>query len=184
MRIFVCFKRVQGMDDHTIFEADMPPIDQLDLTAHGVLGHFAKSSRNAQLVKYLMSMDRLDRWTVDFDEDAPGQQFEIQLLMQEIQDFIETCAGVLHRVPQPFAEMLAHLTSSRCMYLVRYVAQRNATFTGSLAPLLAGDLSQPADIMAFRRRLDAFSKAHLLSEIFCTERLREITQIMESYADV
>ncbi|MBH3393796.1 MULTISPECIES: type IV secretion protein IcmW [Pseudomonas] len=172
------------MDEYTTSDAGTPPIDQLDLTAHGVLGHFAKSSRNARLVSFLMTMDRLDRWAVDFDEDAPAQQFEIQLLMQEIQAFVEAYARALHQVPQHFAELLAHLTSSRCMYLVRYVAQRNEAFTRALAPLLAGDLSQPAALMAFRHRLDAFSKAHLLSEIFSGERLREISQIMESYADV
>ncbi|MBH3383309.1 type IV secretion protein IcmW [Pseudomonas juntendi] len=172
------------MDQHTAYGAHTPAIEQLDLTAHGVLGHFAKSSRNAALVKFLISMDRLDRWAVDFDEDASGQQFEIQLLVQELQAFIEAYAGVLHHVPQRFAELLAQLTSSRCMYLVRYVAQHNDAFTGALTPLLAGDLAQPADFTAFRRRLDAFSKAHLLSEIFCAERLREISQIMESYADV
>ncbi|MFK0093901.1 type IV secretion protein IcmW [Pseudomonas sp. NPDC090592] len=172
------------MDEHTTSGTHIPPIDQLDLTAHGVLGHFAKSSRNAQMVKFLVSMDRLDRWAVDFDEDAPAQQFEIQLLMQELQSFVETYARVLHQVPQAFAELLAHLTSSRCMYLARYAAQHNDAFNAALAPLLAGDLSQPGDLAAFRRRLDAFSKAHLLSEIFSAERLREISQIMESYADV
>ncbi|MEX5623568.1 type IV secretion protein IcmW, partial [Pseudomonas syringae] len=87
------------MDEYTTSEAGTPPIDQLDLTAHGVLGHFAKSSRNAQLVSFLMSMDRLDRWAVDFDEDAPAHQFEIQLLMQEVQAFVEAYALVLHQVP-------------------------------------------------------------------------------------
>ncbi|WP_409312305.1 type IV secretion protein IcmW [Pseudomonas putida] len=172
------------MDEYTTAGAHIPPIDSLDLTAHGVLGHFAKSSRNAQLVKFLVSMDRLDRWTVDFEEDASTHQFEIQLLMQELQSFVEAYARVLHQVPQAFAELLAHLTSSRCMYLTRYVAQHNDAFSRALAPLLAGDLSQLADLTVFRRRLDAFSKAHLLSEIFSAERLREISQIMESYADV
>lgn len=81
------------MDQHTAYGAHTPAIEQLDLTAHGVLGHFAKSSRNAALVKFLISMDRLDRWAVDFDEDASGQQFEIQLLVQELQAFIEAYAG-------------------------------------------------------------------------------------------
>ncbi|MBC3479041.1 hypothetical protein D3C76_431440 [compost metagenome] len=172
------------MDEDRTSDAAVPPIDQLDLTAHGVLGHFAASSRNVQLLNFLMAMDRVDRWAVDFDEDAPGQQFEIQLLMQEIQTFVEAYARVLHRLPQPFAELLAHLTSSRCMYLVRYVAQRNEAFTGALAALLGSDSAQSMDLAAFRRRLDAFSKTHLLSEIFCGERLREISQIMGSYADV
>lgn len=172
------------MDEDRTQDVDVPPIDQLDLTAHGVLGHFAKSSRNVQLVNYLMAMDRVDRWAVDFDEDAPGQQFEIQLLVQEVQAFVEAYARVLHRVPQPFAELLANLTSSRCMYLVRYVEQRNPAFTGALASLLGGAPSQSVDLAAFQRRLDAFSKTHLLGEIFATQRLREISQIMESYADV
>ncbi|NIF27668.1 type IV secretion protein IcmW [Pantoea sp. Tr-811] len=172
------------MDEIKISDAGTPPIDQLDLTAHGVLGHFAKSSRNAQLVNFLMSMDRLDRWAVDFNEDAPAQQFEIQLLMQEIQAFVESCARALHRVPRPFAELLAHLTSSRCVYLMRYVAQHNETFSGALAALLESDPNTSADLKAFRHRLDAFSKARLLGEIFSGPRLREISQIMESYADV
>lgn len=172
------------MDQQRPSGADAPPIEQLDLTAHGVLAHFAKSSRNIQLLNFLMALDRVDRWTVDFEEDDAGQDFEVQLLMQEVQAFVEASALALHRVPMEFADLLSNLTSSRCMYLIRYVSQRNEAFTGALAALLDDPAKQSVNVSAVRRRLEAFSKAHMLSEIFSAQRLREISQIMGSYADV
>ena len=171
------------MDEIKLSGAEISPFDKLDLTSHGVLGHFAKSSHNVQLLNFLMALDRVDRWAVDYAEDTSAQPFELQLLMQEVQAFVETYALVLHRVPQPFAELLAQLTSSRCMYLVQYLAQRNEAFTGSLGALLGDAAVQSADLSVLRSRLDVFSKAHLLSEVFSGQRLREISQIMESYAD-
>ncbi|WP_028632665.1 type IVB secretion system protein IcmW [Pseudomonas parafulva] len=172
------------MDKFAFFGPVAPTIDQLDLTANGVLGHFAKGPFNTYLVGLLASMDQHDDWAVDHGEDASPERFDIQLLMQEIQALVEHHAGALHQAPRSFAELLAHLTSSRCAYLSRYVAQRNQGFPQALSALLNGDSSQTPELNVFSQRLETFGKARLLSEIFSDERLREISQIMESYADV
>lgn len=172
------------MDDSKFIGAEIPKIESLDLTAHSVLAHFAKSSRNVQLLNFLMALDRVDKWAVDFEADDSGQEFEIQLLMQELQRFVEASAPVLHRVPREFADLLSNLTTSRCMYLVRYVGQQNEAFVENLAFLLESDSESSPNVAAVRRRFEAFSKARLLGEIFSGPRLREINQIMGSYADV
>lgn len=161
-----------------------PAIDQLDLTTKGVLGHFAQEPCSSELMGLLMSMDKLDNWAVDQDQYGGPDQFDLQLLMQEILAFVETYSSALHYEPQLFAELLAHLTSTRCTYLYRYVAQHNVAFCQALPPLLAGGAQQPMELRVLQQRLEAFGKARLLSEIFSSERLREISQIMENYADV
>lgn len=171
------------MDDSNLVDAAIPKIETPDLTAHSVLAHFAQSSRNVQLLNFLMALDRVDRWAVDFEADDAGQDFEVQLLMQEVQRFVEQSASVLHRVPREFADLLSNLTTSRCMYLVRYVGQRNPEFVEKFAFLLEADAGSSPNVAAVRRRFEAFSKARLLGEIFSGPRLREINQIMGAYAD-
>lgn len=172
------------MDDNKLTGADISVIEAADLRAHSVLAHFAKSSRNVQLLNFLMALDRVDKWAVDFEADESGGDFDVQLLMQEVERFVEASAPVLHRVPREFTDLLAHLTTSRCMYLVRFVAQRNDAFVESLGFLLESDSGESPNIAAVRRRFEAFSRARLLGEIFSGPRLREINQIMGSYADV
>lgn len=172
------------MDDIKLTGAEIPKIEALDLRAHSVLAHFAKSSRNVQLLNFLMALDRVDKWAVDFQADESEGDFDVQLLMQEVERFVEASAPVLHRVPREFTDLLAHLTTSRCMYLVRFVGQRNDAFVESLGFLLESDSGESPNIAAVRRRFEAFSRARLLGEIFSGPRLREINQIMGSYADV
>lgn len=183
----MCFTMpVEGtkMDGDKLVSAEIPRISTPDLTAHSVLAHFAQSSRSIQLLNFLMALDRVDKWTVDFERDDAVPDFEVQLLLQEVQTFVLTSAPVLHRVPREFADLLSQLTTSRCMYLVRYVSQQNSEFVPVLAQLLDQEAGGSPNIAAVRRRFEAFSRSQLLSEIFSPARLREINQIMGSYADV
>lgn len=172
------------MDDNKLIDAEIPRIESLDLTAHSVLAHFAKSSRNVQLLNFLMALDRVDKWAVDFEREDAGQEFEVQLLLEDMQRFVVESAPVLHRVPREFADLLSQLTTSRCMYLVRYVGQQNAAFVPMLATLLESESGSSPNVAAVRRRFEAFSRSQLLGEIFSAARLHEINQIMGSYADV
>lgn len=172
------------MDTYCFKGSPTPPIESLDLTTKGVMGHFARETRSAQLQTLLLSMNTLDHWAIDQDHADGSPQFDIQLLLQEVQDLMDGCASSLHQVSRPLAEMLAHLTTPRCTYLLQYVIQQNAAFKPALAPLLADDGSESLELSVFRQRLEVFTKARLLSEIFSNERLCEISQIMENYADV
>jgi hypothetical protein len=159
----------------------IPTIDELDLTAHGVFGHFVTSGRRGQLLAFLLALDRLDSWAVDFNELTSPQVFDIQLYLQDLKQFVESSSQVLHKVPREFAEVLAHLTTTRCMYLIRYVSQTNPQFLDSLAYLIESEDGDNQNLAAIRRRFEAFSKARLLGEIFSGKRLHHIVSIMGSY---
>lgn len=162
----------------------IPEIETFDLTSYSVLAHFAKSTRNVQLLNFLLSLDRVDTWAVDYNESESPKALEIQLFIQDLQRFVESSMSVLHRVPQEFADILCHLTTTRCMYLIRFVAQRNDDFLERLGFLLEEEAGQSPNVAAVRRRLEAFSRAKLLGEIFSGKRLTRILQIMGSYSDV
>jgi len=161
----------------------IPEIDKLDLTLRSVLEHFVKSTRDMKLFNFLLSMDRVDKWVIDYNELESLKAHEIQLFLQDLQHFIEASLPVLHRVPREFADILSYLTTSRCMYLIRFVGQHNEEFLDQLGFLLEEDRQSP-NIAVIRRRLEAFSKAKLLGEIFSGKRLNRILQIMGSYSDV
>lgn len=161
----------------------IPPIESLDLTAVGVLRHFADSGRRAQLVNYLVALDRADQWAVDFNEMSSPDSMQVQLFLQDLSRFVESSADVLHRVPLPVAELLSHLTTTRCMYLIRYISQSNPDFLDNLAFLIESNSAGNADLAAIRRRFEAFSKGRLLGEIFSGKRLERIVSIMGSYGE-
>jgi len=158
----------------------IPPISELDLTATGVFQHFVASGRRGQVLTFLMALDRLDSWAVDYHETNSPRVFDIQAYLLDLQTFVEASATVLHRVPREFVGVLAHLTTTRCMYLIRYVAQHNPAFLDHLAYLMEGEVD--ADLAAIRRRFEAFSKARVLGEMFSGKRLHRIVSIMGAYA--
>lgn len=170
-------------DQPSLADVPIPQIDELDLTAHGVFQHFVASGRRGQLLTFLLALDRLDKWAVDFNEMTSPQAFDIQLYLQDLSRFVAASSEVLHRVPREFAEVLAHLTTTRCMYLIRYVSQNNPDFLDGLAFLIESDGGADPNLVAIRRRFEAFSKARLLGEIFSGKRLHRIVSIMGSYTD-
>jgi len=160
-------------------------IESLDLTDFGVLAHFARSTRNAKILHYLQTLDGLDHWAVDYSTDGESEAFAVQLFLQELQKVVETSVSLLHRVPVGLTEILARLTTKRCMYVLRYVGQRNEAFSEQLALLLAaGEAQQSPSVSVIGKRLNALSKAQLLGEIFSGKRLTHILKIMGSYGDV
>ena len=168
----------------TLFaELPAPAIDDLDLSAYGVLRHFAAGARRARLLNFLSAMDQADHWAVDFADGPAAPSFDLQLYLQDLADCVKTSAAVLHQVPGEFAALLAQLTSTRCLYLIRYVAQHNGQFLDTLAALIeaAGD-DQP-QLAVIRQRFETFSRAQLLGEIFSAQRLHRIASIMENYKD-
>lgn len=166
-----------------VADIEIPPITSPDLTAQEVFQHFVASQKRAQLLTFLLALDRFDKWAVDFNEMTSPQVFDIQLYLQELASFVESSAKVLHRVPREFTEVLAHLTTTRCIYLIRYVAQKNPEFLDQLTYLIELDDGGDPNVAAIRRRFEAFSKARLLGEIFSGQRLSRIVSIMGSYKD-
>jgi hypothetical protein len=169
--------------EESLRDIAIPAIEEVDLRAHAVFQHFVTSARRGQLLTFLLALDRLDRWAVDYNEMTSPQVFDIQLYLQDLARVVEEGAKVLHRVPREFAEVLAHLTTTRCMYLIRYVSQHNPQFLDSLAFLIESDGGADPNVAAIKRRFEAFSKARLLGEIFSGKRLDRIVSIMGSYRD-
>lgn len=170
-------------DSSSFADIKIPPIDDLDLTAHGVFQHFVASGRRGQLLTFLLALDRLDRWAVDYNEMSSPQAFDIQLYLQDLARFVNVSASVLHRVTREFSDVLAHLTTTRCIHLIRYVAQHNPEFLDRLAFLIEAEGDTNPNVIAIKRRFEAFSKARLLGEIFSGKRLHRIVSIMGSYTD-
>lgn len=172
------------MTEAVAMGGESPVMTSIDLTSNGVLGHFAKTTQNVQLLSFLLALDGVDTWAVDFEEDQAKNVFEIKLFIQNLQQFVETKSSVLHLVPEKFTDLLAHLTTSRCMYLIRFVGQHNDGFLEQLELLLAEAKGGSVNLSTVRRRLEAFGKAKLLGEIFSGKRLTRITKLMGSYANV
>ncbi|WP_240533942.1 hypothetical protein [Aeromonas veronii] len=161
----------------------IPEIETLDLTSHSVLAHFAKSTRNVQLLNFLLALDRVDKWAVDYNESESPKALEIQLFVQDLQRFVEASLPVLHRVPREFADILCHLTTTRCMYLIRFVGQHNEEFWNGWASCW----KKRPDNHPCRSRQAAFGsvqQGETTGEIFSGKRLTRILQIMGSYSDV
>jgi len=179
-------KSAMQKDEKDLREASAPDIGTLDLTSHGVLAHFAKSTRNVQLMTFMLALDRVDQWAVDYNENESesDKALEIQIFVQDLQRFVEASLPVLHRVPREFVDILGYLTTTRCMYLIRFAGQHNEGFLESLSFLLEEDAGQSPNVTAVWRRLEAFNKAKLLGDIFSGKRLTRILQIMGSYSDV
>lgn len=163
---------------------EQAPIKHLDLSGHNVIGHFAQATKDVHFLKFLMSLDHVDRWAVDYEKEFGKQSFEIKLLLEEIQQFVDTSAQVLHLVPKEFADVISYLTTSRCMYLLRFVAHRNELFVDALGDVLDSQATGSVAVGTLKRRLEAFAKARMLGEIFSGARLTRITRIMGSYTDV
>lgn len=143
---------------------------------------FTTATDPGRLLTFLLALDRLDRWAVDFGEGVTGDAFDVQLFLLELGALVESSFAVLHRVPREFSEVLGHLTTTRCLYLVRELSRRNPLFLDSLTAALSMP-NRDANLSAIRRRFEAFERAQLLGEIFSEERLQRIVRVMGSYTD-
>lgn len=165
----------------TLF-AELPAcaIREPDLSAHGLLQHFAASSRRARLLGFLAAMDQQDHWATDYAVPLP---FDLQRYLQALTVAVQAAPALPHHAAAAWGDLLAQLTSSRSLYLVRYIAERDEKFLDSLGRLLETAASDAPHLAVLRQRFDAFSKAQLLGEIFSTQRLQRIASIMGTYTD-
>lgn len=169
------------MTDQSLGDLDIPQITSVDLRSVEVYQHFVSGDRSTKMLTFLLALDRFDRWAVDYNETTSPELFDIQIYLQELGHLVESAVAVLHRVPQQLAELLAHVTTSRCMYLLRYIGQHNPKFLDNLAFLVENDGGVDPNIAVIRRRFEAFGKAKMLGEIFSGERLNRIVSVMERY---
>lgn len=160
--------------------ADATLRDECNLSAQRVIEHFAVIGRGGRLLTFLMALDRVDRWAVDFEESSCPHVFQLQRFLSELEHLVLSRCTALHRVPGEFAEVLAHLTTTRCLYVMRYLSQRSPQFLDAMAECLQAEHAASANLAVVRRRLEALGRARLLAEIFSPERLQRIAIIMGS----
>ena len=160
---------------------EAPTRDSLDLRAFVVQAHFAQM-RSTPLMAALFGMDSVDRWAVDFGEDDATleEAMRIRAFVDSLGQAVEQTLPVLDQAADLLANLAAHLTTSRCIYLLRYVGSHNPGFIGRLAALLEGE-DNGAEINVIRQRLATFARNEALARIFSPQAIEKIGEIMESY---
>ena len=151
----------------------------VDLSGYGVMASFARGEYSARMLAFLMRLDAVDTWAVDFKEDEAANSLEIKAFVGSLQSFLNSGAldGLGGGASQAYLQLLGGLRTSRCLYLLRETMERNPILADELERLLArSDSDQLVSVVA--RRLEAFTKAQLLGRIFSTERLERIKSIM------
>ena len=153
----------------------------LDLSSYAILSSFARSAQNARVLIFLMRMDERDGWGVDFAEDGAPDALEIKAFVRELQRFLgEGGLQRLHAAAREFLELLGGLRSSRCLYLLKTVNEQDPALGEVLERLLSEAADSDRLLVVVKRRLEVFTKAQLLGEIFSSSRLERIKSIMEA----
>ena len=152
---------------------------QIDLSGYAVMGSFARSTQSARMLAFLMRLDAVDGWAVDFKEDEAVNALNIKGFVSQLQAFLND-GGVdwLQAAPDEFLALLGGLRSSRCLYLLREATQRNHELADQVEKLLVEADGTDRLVSVVRRRLEAFTRAQLLGEIFSSSRLERIKSIM------
>lgn len=151
----------------------------IDLSGYAIMSNFARSTQSAKLLAFLMRIDAVDDWAVDFREDEASNALEIKAFMTQLQAFLNA-GGMknLQAAPREFLELLGGMRSSRCLYLLKVASEQNEVLAAELERLLSEATPSDRLILAVRRRIEAFTKAQLLGEIFSSSRLERIKSVM------
>ena len=151
----------------------------IDLSGYAIMSNFARSTQSARVLAFLLRIDSVDAWAVDFKEDEAANALEVKAFVTQLQAFLNS-GGMdsLQVAPHEFLELLGGMRSSRCLYLLKKASEQNPVLADQIEKLLGE--AKPADrlVMVVRRRLEAFTKAQLLGEIFSNSRLERIKSIM------
>lgn len=154
--------------------------DDLNLGRSEVLRYFSSMAGNrAGVLGFIQNMDRVDRWAVDHQEfDCPGSA-SIAFLLSRVQTVISKNVSVIDQVPRELLGVLAHLTTSRCVFLFHYITHRNAKVLSAIVSVESQlDDAGRIDLLTLQRRIVALERAQILGDIFSQERLAEVSAIM------
>lgn len=152
----------------------------IDLGNYAIMSNFARSTQSARVLAFLMRIDSVDAWAVDFKEDEAPNALEIKAFVTQLQAFLNSGGmSTLHVASHKFLELLGGMKSSRCLYLLKMASEQNPQLADQIEKQLGE--ATPADrlVMVVRRRLEAFTKAQLIGEIFSDARLKRIESIMK-----
>lgn len=151
----------------------------IDLSGYAVMANFARSTNSARMLAFLLRIDSVDGWAVDFKEDEAPNALEIKAFVSELQAFLND-GGMesLQAAPREFLELLGGLRSSRCLYLLKVASEQNPELADQIEGLLGQATVSDRLVLVVRRRIEAFTKAQLLGEIFSSSRLERIKTAM------
>ncbi|MDR2208488.1 MAG: hypothetical protein LBE22_05895 [Azoarcus sp.] len=164
-------------------ECEVSARGMLDLSAHAVQAHFAQT-RSVSLLAAVFGMDATDKWAADFSEkDAtPEERMLIRDFLSSVEQVVEQGLPVLDQAPERFSDLVAYLTTSRCICLLRYVAHHNPAFMDRLAELVeTEDSDAGVEVRIVIRRLVTLAKNEILARIFSKQAIDSILEIMRSY---
>lgn len=151
----------------------------VDLSGYAIMSNFARSTQSARMLAFLLRIDGVDGWAVDFKEDEAPNALEIKAFVTQLQSFLNAGGmSSLHAAPREFLELLGGMRSSRCLYLLKRASEQNEELGNQLEKLLGEATTDDRLILVVRRRLEAFTKAQLIGEIFSSSRLERIKSIM------
>lgn len=151
----------------------------IDLSSYGIFANFARSTQSMRMLAFLMRIDGIDRWAVDFNEDEAPNSFEIKSFIGSLQSFLNA-GGMdrIHAAPREFLELLGGLRSSRCLYLLQLACKQNLELGNQIENLLSEATPNDRLILVVRHRIYALMRAELIGEIFAKSRLERIKSIM------
>src|SRR3990167_9286276 len=79
----------------------------VDLSGYSIMSSFARSTQSARMLAFLLRIDGVDRWAVDFKEDEAPNTLEIKAFVPQLQAFMnEGGLGNLRAAPREFLELL------------------------------------------------------------------------------
>lgn len=136
----------------------------------------AGAAEKPWLTSVLKEMDQNDVWAIDYQEVAGGVTDET--VLESIRNVVEKFASVVHAAPVELGCVLSHLTSTRCLYLMSNISQRN----DRVLSVLGGEVpaAEDADVQTIAARVAVMDRLQVLDKIFSRERLIEVAEIMRS----
>lgn len=158
-------------------------LDKIDITSSGVMGYFAKTTRSASMLNYILAMNNADRWAVDRDDNDLPNLLELQFIAKQLEEALSQNMPVIHEALNELVDVLAYLTSGRCLYIAQHIDKHNPKFMDKVIENLNNGENLTDGYAVIKRRLKAFMRAKILGEIFSAKRIVYINTIMGSYKD-
>ena len=60
----------------------------VDLSGYAIMSSFARSTQSARMLAFLLRIDGVDGWAVDFKEDEAPNALEIKAFVTQLQSFL------------------------------------------------------------------------------------------------
>jgi len=163
-------------------KAPEPAIDPLDLDRQSVFMFFGQLAHSMRFLSFLHHMDTVDTWAFDYVQGERPDSNEVKAFLSLLQTTVNQHVGHVEQCLPPLVSLMSRLTSSRSMYLIQFIAQRNPAFIAALLTYLDQTSATSVESLSILRRFDTFLRAKLLKEIFSGERLTRIIGILRSYS--